>query len=130
LSSVADTFQTGSSGRLVDPYAGPGERTYALFNHLTLLTVHGLFPVVPALIMWLIKRHESPFLDDHGKEAVNFQLSLVVYGLAALALMAVIVGIPLMVGVYVLGMVGMIRGAMAANRGEYYRYPMCLRFIR
>ena len=79
--------------------------------------------------MWLIKRKDSPFLDDHGKEAVNFQISLVIYFFISAILMVVLVGIALMAAVYVLGIVGMIMASVAANRGEYYRYPMCLRLI-
>lgn len=116
-------------GRVIDPDASPAERTYATFTHLTLLLAHAAIPVVPALIMWLIKRKDSPFLDDHGKEAVNFQISLVIYIVLSAILSVILVGFVLMALVYVLGIVGMIMGAVAANRGEYFRYPMCLRLI-
>lgn len=131
MDGVADTIgPVGSSGRLVDPQATSTERTYALINHLTLL-VHVPAPVVPALIMWLIKKNESPFLDDHGKEAVNFQITLVGYYLVSAALTPLCgVGVGLMFATYALGLVGMVMAAMAANRGEYFRYPACLRLIR
>ncbi len=115
--------------RVIDPDATPSERTYATFLHLTLLAFHIVFPVIPALVMWQIKKSESPFLDDHGKEAVNFQISLLIYGLGAALLMVVGIGFLLLPVVYVLGIVGMIMGAVAGNRGEYFRYPMCLRLI-
>src|SRR5438874_10498659 len=74
----------GANGRAVDERAQEWERLYALFNHLSLLTFHVMLPVVPALVMWLIKRDRSPFVDDHGREAVNFQISLVLYALVVI----------------------------------------------
>lgn len=107
------------------------ERTYATFLHLSLLTVHALMPVVPALAMWLIKRERSAFIDDHGREAVNFQISIVIYFLVAAGIGAITCSwwilVPL---VYILGIVGMIRAAMDAHRGLYHRYPMCLRYVK
>lgn len=115
---------------LHDPQAAEWERTYSLFMHLTLLAVHVFIPVVPALIMWLIKRDQSPFVDDHGKEALNFQISLVIYGAAAAILSAFCIGVPLLIAVYVLAIVGMILAASAAQKGRYYRYPACLRLVK
>jgi uncharacterized Tic20 family protein len=118
-------------GRLIDPDAAEWERTYATFTHLSLLAFHILMPVLPALVMWLIKRDRSPFVDDHGREAVNFQLSLVLYTAVAipLALLTCGAGFLLWVPVYALGMVGMILAAIAAHKGQYYRYPVTIRFL-
>lgn len=117
-------------GRVVDPHATPSERTYATFQHLTLLLFHFIpIPVIPALVMWRSRAPESPFLDDHGKEAVNFQISLVIYFVVSAILAVIVVGFLLMAMVWVLGVVGCIMGAVAANRGEYFRYPMSLRLI-
>lgn len=118
--------------RITDPRAEEWERTYAMFNHLSLLTLHVLMPVIPALVMWLIKRDRSPFVDDHGREAVNFQLSLVIYALVIVPVAGLItcgVGFVLWIPVYVIGMVGMVLGAIAANKGQYYRYPATIRFL-
>lgn len=122
--------------RFFDSDAAPSERTYAMFNHLTsvLIFIVGI-PVVGALIMWLIKKDESPFLNDHGKEAVHFQISLAIYSLVAagFAVATFGLGAPLsaiaVVGIFVLGIVGTVLGARAAHRGEYFRYPMTLRFF-
>lgn len=107
------------------------ERTYSLFVHLSLLLWSVLIPVVPALVMWLIKRDQSQFVDDHGREVVNFQLSLLIYGIGLTILGFVTCGLGwvVLMGLYVLGIVGMILGAIAAHKGRYYRYPMCLRLI-
>jgi len=119
--------------RFVDEAATPNERTYATFTHLTLLLGHatGVAIVLPALVMWLIKRKQSPFLDDHGKEAVNFQLSVLLYAIAI-----GIIGVPtcgaawlLWAPLYVGSFIAVIVAAVAANKGEFFRYPACIRFI-
>jgi uncharacterized Tic20 family protein len=114
---------------LTDPHAQEWERTYATFQHLSLLAEHFLMPVIPALVMWLIKRERSPFIDDHGKETVNFQLSLVLYYFIGLITLKACIGVPILIATYVLGLVGMVMGAVAASKGRYFRYPACIRII-
>jgi uncharacterized Tic20 family protein len=119
-------------GRVVDPDAAEWERTYSMFTHLSLLAFHVALPVLPALVLWLIKRDRSPFVDDHGREAVNFQLSLVLYALVAVPLAGLVtcgLGFLLWLPVYALGMVGMILASIAAHKGQYYRYPATIRFL-
>lgn len=116
--------------RHVDGAADSSERTYAMLTHLSLLGWHFGLIVIPALVMWLVKRDESPFLDDHGKEALNFQISLLIYGVLGLVLTpACGIGVAVWAAAYVLGLVGMIMGAVAANKGEYFRYPACIRLV-
>lgn len=115
------------------PMAGPEttttERNFALAAHLLLLAGQ-VVPVVPSLILWLVKRDESAFIDDHGKEAVNFQISLIIYVIISFILMpACGIGGILFAGVYVLAIVTMILASIAASNGRYYRYPMCIRMI-
>jgi len=127
--------------RVRDEHADSGERTYAVFNHLVGFASIGsggipLIGLIGAAVMWRIKAKESPFLEDHGREAVNFQLSLlaytvigIVFGIVTLGIGAVLwpVGAIALIG---LSLYGQIRGAMAANRGEFYRYPACFRFFK
>jgi uncharacterized Tic20 family protein len=115
----------------VDAHATEGERTYAMFTHLALIAIHFGVPLIPTLVMWLIRREKSPFIDDHGREAMNFQISLFIYaiGCFVLGLITCGVGMVLWIPLYVLGIGGMILAAMAANKGEYYRYPMTIRFF-
>jgi uncharacterized protein len=123
------TYPHNPAPRAADPVAEPWERTYAMLTHLTALLWHAFIPIIPALILWLIKKDESPFIDDHGREAVNFQLSLLIYGLASVALFICGIGLLMLPLVYILGIVGMILAAIAAHRGQFYRYPMTLRLI-
>lgn len=110
-----------------DPHAVEWERTYSMFMHLTLLAVHVFVPVVPALIMWLIKKAESPFVDDHGKEALNFQISMTIYAIAA---GITGIGLLLVPVIYVVGIIGMVRAAIAASKGRYHRYPVTIRLVK
>ena len=118
--------------RLVDPDVTEEQKTYAMLMHLSLLLAAPapFLSIVAPLIMWQIKKRESPFLDDHGREAVNFHISVLIYGLIGLVLTMVVIGIPLLIGVYALGIVGIVLSSIAAKHGEYYRYPMCLRFLK
>ena len=128
------------TGRLRDTDAREDERTYSMFNHLlgliSLAEVSSILALIGTIIMWRVKKTESPFLDDHGREATNFQISLIVYAIIGVVFgiitfgIGFIVTVPLMLGMVVLRLIGTIRGAMAAHRGEYYRYPMCIRFIK
>lgn len=118
------------SERYVEPAANDSARTYAIFQHLVGLASAmdgmGFLGLIGALIMWRVRTKDSPFLDDHGREAVNFQISLLLYVLVGtIPTLGVVV-----IAAFVLRLVGCIRGAMAASRGEYYRYPMCIRFIK
>ncbi|MFA6046563.1 MAG: DUF4870 domain-containing protein [Phycisphaerales bacterium] len=115
---------------MVAPDVQPWEKNYALAMHLTALAWHIVpVPVVPVLVMWLIKKDESKFVADHGREALNFQISVMIYGLIAALLTVILVGFVLAVAVYVLVWVGSILAAVEASKGRYYRYPACLRLV-
>lgn len=130
-----------NSGRIVDAESDSGIRTYALFNHLVSFLNLGssgvpLVGLIAAIIMWQVRKGDSPFLDDHGREAVNFQLSFLAYILGGAIFTLITFGLgallylPAMLVLMVIAIVGPIRGAMAAHRGEYYRYPCCIRFLK
>lgn len=134
---VAMNDYFSNSGRVVDSEADSSERTYALFNHLVGFANLGtggipVFGVVLAAVMWQIRAKDSPFLDDHGRDATNFQISLILWGLIFTIAAIPTLGLSLLgyLFVFVISLVGQIRGAMAAHRGEYYRYPCCFRFIK
>ncbi len=124
-------------GRAYDPDATADERSYTLFMHLALLAhlVLTLIAILIPIIMWQVKKNESPFLDDHGREAVNFQISLVIWSIIftvvsiPVGFMTCGIGFTLAFVPTILGLIGMIQAASAANRGEFYRYPMTFRFV-
>jgi hypothetical protein len=126
------THQT-QSGRLADDQVTSDEATYSILMHLTLLA-HLVAPVLSAaapVVMWLLRRKDSPFIDDHGREAVNFHATLLIYWVLALlvTIFTLGLGVVLFVVPYVLGVIGMIMASKAAYRGEYFRYPATIRFL-
>jgi uncharacterized Tic20 family protein len=104
-----------------------------MWVHLTTAFSPVAFPltIVAAVILWSIQKDRSSYIDDHGKEVLNFQLSTVIYYLACMPLIFVLgLGVVLMVALSVVAIIGIVLGAVAAFRGEFFRYPICLRFIR
>ncbi|MGZ5024427.1 MAG: DUF4870 domain-containing protein, partial [Chthoniobacterales bacterium] len=80
--------------------------------------------------VWLLKRDESPELDAHGKEAVNFQISMLIYNLVAAVFCLVLIGFVFLAILWVLNAVLCIIAAIKASDGEFYRYPMTIRFLQ
>ncbi|GGM10244.1 DUF4870 domain-containing protein [Pseudomonas asuensis] len=83
--------------------------------------------VIGPLVIWQFKRETDPFIDDQGKEALNFQLTITVATLLCWLLAWVLIGFPLMVLVGVWGFVLTVIAGLKANKGRPYRYPFCWR---
>lgn len=113
--------------RLRDDGLTEQDRKYALAIHLTaLLGVFIHLALLVPLVLWLVRKQESAFVDDHGRELMNVFLT----GLILIPVCLVtIIGIPLAIGWAITTFIGFIRGAVAASRGEYFRYPMTMRFL-
>jgi uncharacterized Tic20 family protein len=86
--------------------------------------------VILPLIFWQIKKDEYPFVNDNGKEAVNFQISMTLYGLISIPLFFVCVGPFLLAAVCIVDAVLLIIAAVKANNGRSYRYPLTIRLIK
>ena len=119
------------------PESSPGTpsaeaRQWALFAHLSALA--GLIipfgNIIGPLIIWQVKKAEFPFVDDQGKEALNFNITAAIAFLVAMALMIVLIGVLLMPAVVVAWLIFTILAAIKANNGETYRYPVTLRLIK
>lgn len=87
--------------------------------------------ILGPLIVWLLKRSELPGVDAHGKEALNFQLSVLLWALVIFAgsLLTCGMTLPLLLVIGVGQIVLMIIGAIQAGSGKLYRYPLTIRFI-
>jgi uncharacterized Tic20 family protein len=112
----------------------PEERTWGMLAHLSaiLATALSAMGFIGPLIVWLIKKDQSKFVDYHGKEALNFQLNLLIYMLIAvgIAFATCGIGIPLPAAVGIYGVVMCIIAGLKANNGELYRYPFTFRLIK
>jgi uncharacterized protein len=115
-------------------------RNWGMAGHLSaLVTLLGIPSFVGPLVVWLVRRNQDPFAAEHARESLNFNLSVLIYvivgGIAAVILTVVTVGIGLIVIVpaalvaMILWLVWTIQGAMAASRGEAYRYPVTIRMV-
>ncbi|GGK71735.1 hypothetical protein Ppa06_29930 [Planomonospora parontospora subsp. parontospora] len=107
------------------PRPGTDDTTLAMVSHLLGLLTGFLGP----LVMYLVKRDESPYVRDQAAEALNFQLTLMIAYVVASVLMFVFVGFLLLPLIWIGSVVFMVLAAVAANRGESYRYPMSVRFV-
>lgn len=102
------------------------DRNLAMLAHL-LGIVTGF---VGALIIWLIKKDQSAFVDEQGKEALNFQITVMIAFVGAWILMFVLIGALLMPLLLIANLVFCILAAVAVSRGEHYRYPVALRLLK
>ena len=91
----------------------------------------GLFTCfIGPLIIWLIKKDEDPFVDNQGKEALNFQITVGIAFIVSGLLAFVCVGVFLGIAVGIADLVFCIVAAAKANSGQAYRYPVSIRFIK
>jgi len=86
--------------------------------------------ILGPLVVWLLKREESAFIDAHGKEALNFQISVTIYAVISAILILVVIGFLLLPILLVFEIIVVIIAAIRANNGAEYRYPLSLRFIK
>ena len=93
------------------------------------LFFHFLGHLLGPLIVWLVKRTDSPEIDAHGKESLNFQLSMLIYDAVAFILCFVLIGIPILVVLWILNTVLVIVASIRASEGKLYHYPFTLRLI-
>ena len=108
------------------------EKQWAMFAHLSALSGY-VIPfgwLIGPLVVWLIKKDEMPFVDDQGKESVNFQISMLIYLTISGVLWCVFIGVVLLPALLIAQIVFVIIAAVKANQGESYRYPLTIRFIK
>ena len=124
------------------------ENNWGMFCHLSVLSgfILPFGNILGPLIIWLMKKDESTFVNDQGKEALNFQISVFIYIIGAVLLLLLlfaiaiflpvigflflILGILLIIGIGIAETVFVIIAGVKANRGEAYRYPLTIRFIK
>jgi len=100
---------------------------WGMLSHLT-----GLVGFIGPLVVWLIKKEEFPFVDEQGKEALNFQITMLIYFIVAGLTTFICIGFVLTPAVWVADVVFLIIAAIKANDGYHYRYPwpLIIRLIK
>jgi uncharacterized Tic20 family protein len=118
------------------------ERQWAMFAHLSAVIAIWLggMAFLGPLIVWLIQKDKMKFVDDQGKEALNFQLNILVLTLALVPIGAIVTFVtfglglfivaPLAVGLGLLAIIFPVLASVQANAGEAYRYPYIVRVIK
>jgi uncharacterized Tic20 family protein len=108
------------------------EKQWALICHLSGLGGY-LIPfgnIIIPIIIWSMKKQEMPMVDEHGKEVINFQISITIWILLSGLLIILLVGIPMLIVLVLLQVILVIVGALKADNGELYKYPLTVRFIK
>lgn len=132
--SVADSIpleapSTAGIGLSQGTLGESDERTMSLLAHI----LGGVTSVVGPLIIWMLKKDESPFVDDQGKEATNFQITVligyIVTGIVSMIPMVGCLAVLLFPAISVASLIFAILGGIESNKGTVYRYPFALRLI-
>ena len=108
------------------------EKTWGMLAHLS--TLVGLIvpfgTILGPLVVWLMKKDTMPFVADQGKEALNFNITVIIGMIIGGILTLVLIGVLVMIAVGLAWLVLTIMAALAANKGEAYRYPFTLRLVK
>ena len=114
------------------PISSADVRTWNVLCHASALLglfLHFLGHLLGPLIVWLVKRGDSPEIDAHGKESLNFQLSMLIYDAIAAILCIILIGIPILIALWLMNTVFVIIASIRASEGKFYRYPFTIRFL-
>ena len=123
-------YASPGTGGYPNAYAGPAptqdDKTMGMLAHLL-----GIFlAIIGPLIIWMIKKDQSRFVDDQGKESLNFQIMLLIGYVIAGATSFICIGILIGPAVWIFGIIFSIIAALKAKDGIAYRYPVNLRLIK
>jgi uncharacterized Tic20 family protein len=109
-----------------DPTPTQDEKNLGLIMHV--LSLVG-FSLIGPLIVWLIKKDESAFIDIQGRELLNFQLSFLIYVIVCIPLCFLLIGIPLLIIVGLASLILTIIGLVKATEGKIYRFPVTIKML-
>jgi uncharacterized protein len=128
----ANLAAVGANQATLAGAVGQEVRNTAVAAHLS--TFAGLVvpfgSVIGPLAVWLTRRHQDPFIDQAGREALNFGISIAIYGSVVLAAALLLVGIPFLIVGVVAWVVLASLAAVKASQGQPYRYPLTMRLVR
>lgn len=113
--------------------AAKDEQNWAMICHLSALAgfVIPFGNIIGPLVAWQMKKDAMPLVDLHGKEALNFQITVTIAVLACLPLMLILIGIPLLFIVGIGALVLTIIAAVKVANGQLdYKYPFAMRLIK
>jgi uncharacterized Tic20 family protein len=118
------------------PLPPEGEKQACMWGmlcHLTALTAFIGIPfghIIGPLVVWLFKKKEYSFVDGQGRESLNFQISMSIYCIVASALIFVLIGFALLIGLAIADFILVVIAAVRTSNGKPYRYPLTIRFFK
>ncbi|MGI8788987.1 MAG: DUF4870 domain-containing protein [Pyrinomonadaceae bacterium] len=110
----------------------PEQKQWGMLLHLSQF-LNFIIPfggIVAPIVMWQTKKDEMPAIDAHGKMVVNWIISSFIYAIVSVPLMFVLVGFLTLFAVVIMGIVFPIIGAVKANNGELWEYPLTIKFLK
>jgi len=127
----ADSFSAGSGTESLEQ--NPEARQWAMLAHLASLAGYTGIPlanILGPLIVWMVKKDQFAFVDDQGKEAINFQISMTIYLIIGAITFCIGIGLIVVPVLAILDLVFTIIAAVQVNTGKAYRYPLTMRLIK
>ena len=108
------------------PGSGGNDKNLAI-----LVWIGGIFfSFIPSLIVWLMNKDKPGWLTDQAREALNFQITVIIAGVVAAILCFILIGFVLLLAIAILNLVFNIIGAVKASSGENYRCPLAIRLLK
>lgn len=108
------------------------ERMWGMFCHLSAFAGY-IVPfgsIIGPLVVWVLKKNESEFVDEQGKEALNFQITITLLKLLSIPFWLVFIGILIFAALVIFNIIMVVMASIKANNGESFRYPLSIRFIK
>jgi len=107
-------------------------KMWAMFAHISAVAgfIIPFGNIIGPLLIWILKKEEFPFVNDQGKESLNFQISITIYVLISIILIFVLIGIPILIIVGLFALIMVIIAAINSYDGKAYRSPLTIRLIK
>lgn len=111
---------------------GMSENTYIVFMHISQFAgyIAPLLGFILPLVMWLSNKDKSALIDEHGKNIINWLISLMIYAIISAFLVFIVVGIVTLIILGILAILYPIIGAIRASNGSFFKYPLTIKFIK
>jgi len=116
----------GAYQQPAQPMRPEDEKLWATLIHLGGI----LFYAVPSLVGYLVLKDRGPFIREHTRQALNFQLTLLIAYVVGGILSTIFIGFLVLAAAGIIAIIFSIIAAIAANKGQWYRYPLTIEFIR
>lgn len=120
------------SGNSTELFWGMSEKSFIVFMHVSQFAgyIAPLLGFILPMVMWLTNKDRSMLIDEHGKNIVNWLISVIIYAMISAILVFVIVGIVTLIALGILAIVFPIIGAVRASNDSFFKYPLTIKFIK